>query len=73
MQVSIKLCIFAGKCNLKVNVALLESPHIDTTAQQAVKPSAVYNPMHHLSPRAKTNISHPIDLDANGVLTHGGK
>lgn len=51
------------------------SLHIEATytTQRTVKLALFNNPMHHFSPRAKTNNFHQIDLDANGVLTHGGK
>lgn len=65
---------FSGKCSLTV-IALFEMYRslIEAIVYGTIKSSTVNNPVPHLSPRAKTNNFHQIDLDANGVLTHGRK
>lgn len=73
-----ELWICAYKCNRKVNIALLEiwSLHSEVTlycttnckTQHCLTTRCITSPQER-----KTNNFHQIDLDANGVLTHGGK
>ncbi len=77
-QACIELCICANKCNQKVNIAPLEMWSLHTVA--SLNSTTNCKTYHCLTTQCitspqeqKTNNFHHIDLDANGVLTHGGK